>query len=147
MDYIYSDNVLCEQVAITGNSATRLSMSFYCRITIECVLHYLYDTNSVPDLSIIKTITIYIPWLTCVGKVKSSRPSTTDVYVLYCFVLPNALRPFQIYCAPPNLDNTRTWICRLNFVQRPIFQAWSSWTSMKSQIRDPQLKVPTWNSE
>ena len=28
---------------------------------------------------------------------------------------------FEIYCAPPNLDITRTWICRLNFAQRPIF--------------------------
>ena len=35
-------------------------------------------------------------------------------------LLPNALRPFQIYCAPPNLG-IRTWICRLNFAQRPIF--------------------------
>ena len=45
---------------------------------------------------------------------------------LYCIVLkgwsllPNALRPFQIYCAPPNLG-IRTWICRLNFPWRPIF--------------------------
>ena len=29
-------------------------------------------------------------------------------------LLPNALRPFQIYCAPPNLVIS-TWICRLNF--------------------------------
>ena len=28
---------------------------------------------------------------------------------------------FQIYCASPNLDITRTWICRLNFAQKPIF--------------------------
>ena len=28
---------------------------------------------------------------------------------------------FQIYCAPPNLAITRTWICRLNVAQRPIF--------------------------
>ena len=28
---------------------------------------------------------------------------------------------FKIYCAPPNLGITRTWICRLNFAQRPIF--------------------------
>ena len=28
---------------------------------------------------------------------------------------------FKIYCAPPNLGIIRTWICRLNFVQRPIF--------------------------
>ena len=28
---------------------------------------------------------------------------------------------FDIYCAAPNLGITRTWICRLNFAQRPIF--------------------------
>ena len=45
----------------------------------------------------------------------------------YCIVLkgwsllPNALLPFQIYCAAPNLGITRTWIFRLNFAQRPIF--------------------------
>ena len=27
---------------------------------------------------------------------------------------------FQIYCAPPNLG-IRTWICQLNFAQRPMF--------------------------
>ena len=36
-------------------------------------------------------------------------------------LLPNALGPFQIYCAPTNLGITRTWIYRLNFAQRPIF--------------------------
>ena len=36
-------------------------------------------------------------------------------------LLPNALRHFQIYCAAPNLGITRTWICRLNLAQRPIF--------------------------
>ena len=46
--------------------------------------------------------------------------------VLYCIVLkgwsllPNALQPFQIYWAPPNLD-IRTWICRLHFDRKPIF--------------------------
>ena len=49
---------------------------------------------------------------------------------------------FKIFCAPPNLGITTTWICRLNFAQRPIFQAWGSWTSLKSQTRDSQLKVP-----
>ena len=34
------------------------------------------------------------------------------------------------------------WICRLNFAQMPIFQAWGSLASLKSQTRDPQLKVP-----
>ena len=37
-----------------------------------------------------------------------------------CPMQPNALRTFQIYCAPPNLG-IRTWICRLNFAQRLIF--------------------------
>ena len=61
--------------------------------------------------------------------------------VLYCIVLmgssflPNALRPFQIYFAPLNLGITRTWICRWNFAQRPIFYG------LKSQTRDLQLKV------
>ena len=49
---------------------------------------------------------------------------------------------FKFYCAPPNLGITRTWIFRLNFAQRPIFQAWGSLTSLKSQTRDPQLEVP-----
>ena len=49
---------------------------------------------------------------------------------------------FEIYCAPPNLGITRTWICQLNFAERPIFQAWVSLTSLKSQARGPQLKVP-----
>ena len=50
-------------------------------------------------------------------------PSTI---VLYCFwwgvhCCPMHCDLFKIYCAPPNLGITRTWICRLNFAQRPIF--------------------------
>ena len=48
--------------------------------------------------------------------------------------------PFKIYCAPPNLGITRRWIRRLNFAQRPFFQAWGSLTSLKSQTRDPSFK-------
>ena len=44
---------------------------------------------------------------------------------------------FRIYCASPNLGITRTWICRLNFAHRPIFQAWGSLTSLEPQTRDP----------
>ena len=49
------------------------------------------------------------------------------LYFCICIVLmgwsllPNAQRPFKIYCAPPNLGITRTLICRLKFAQRPIF--------------------------
>ena len=49
---------------------------------------------------------------------------------------------FKIYCAPPNLGITMTWLCWLKFAQKPIFfQGWCSLTSLKSQTRDPQLKV------
>ena len=41
---------------------------------------------------------------------------------------------FKIYCAPPNLGITRTWICRLNFAQKPILQDWGSLTSWKKFI-------------
>ena len=69
--------------------------------------------------------------------------------VLYCIVLywwgghccPMHCDLSKIYWAPPNLDN-RMWICRLNFAQRPIFEAWGSLTSLKSQTRESQLKVP-----
>ena len=37
--------------------------------------------------------------------------------------LPNALRPCQMYCAPPNLGITGRWICRLNFAQRSFFSS------------------------
>ena len=76
-----------------------------------------------------------------------SRIFLSRICIVFVFVsmgwslLPNALRPFRIYCAPPNLGITRTWICGLNFAQKPIFQAWGSLTSLKSQARDPQLKV------
>ena len=54
-------------------------------------------------------------------------------------LLPNVLRPFKIYCAPPNLG-IRTWICQLNLLRGPFFQAWGSLMSLKSQTRDPSLK-------
>ena len=62
------------------------------------------------------------------------------MFVLFAFVfmgwslLPNAMRPFKIYCAPPNLDITRTWICWLKFSDLRLL------TSLKSQTRDPQFK-------
>ena len=46
--------------------------------------------------------------------------------VLYCIVLMgwsllrNALRPFKIYCAPPNLG-IRTWICRIILLRGLFF--------------------------
>ena len=57
-------------------------------------------------------------------------------------LLPNPLRPFQIYCAPPNLGITRTRICRLNFAQRPIFLGLRFLNEPEISDSDPQLKVP-----
>ena len=58
-------------------------------------------------------------------------------------LLPNSLRPFQIYCAPPNLGITRTWIRRLNFVQRPIFSGLRIFNEPEiSDSGPPQVKVP-----
>ena len=73
---------------------------------------------------------INIPYIS--QKNRSSSDTKTNMFwPLYCIVLywvvlmgwsfpPKALRPFQIYCAPPNLD-IRTWMYLLNFAQRPIF--------------------------
>ena len=69
---------------------------------------------------------------------------------MYCIVLywrgghycPMHCDLSKIYCAPPNLGITRTWICRLNFAQKPIFEAWGFLTSLKSQTREPRIKVP-----
>ena len=49
-----------------------------------------------------------------------------DCIILYSFwwgfhCCPIHCDLFKIYCAPPNLGIARTWICRLNFAQRPIF--------------------------
>ena len=71
----------------------------------------------------------------------------TDIqkYWMYCIVWrgghcwPMHCDLFKICCAPPNLD-IRMWICRLNFAY--CFQAWGSLTSLISQTRDPQFKVP-----
>ena len=55
-------------------------------------------------------------------------------------LLPNAQRPFHIYCAPPNLG-TRTWICRSNFVQRPIFSGLRFFNKPEiSRLGTPSLK-------
>ena len=65
------------------------------------------------------------------------------VFVLMgCSLLPNALRSFKVYCAPPNLGKTRTWICRLNFAQRPIFSGLRFFNEPEISDSGPQLKVP-----
>ena len=56
-------------------------------------------------------------------------------------LLPNELRPFWDLLCSPNLD-TRTRICRLNFAQGPMFSGLRFSMNLKSETRDPQLKVP-----
>ena len=57
-------------------------------------------------------------------------------------LLPNALWPFKIYCAPPNLGITRTWIYRLNFAQRSIFSDLWFFNEPEISDSDSPLKVP-----
>ena len=63
---------------------------------------------------------------------------------MYCYNLFVWLSVFDIYgfCIFYFFFSIRTWICRLNFAQSLLFQAWGSLMSMKSHTRDPQLKVP-----
>ena len=46
---------------------------------------------------------------------------------------------FKIYCAPPNLCITRTWIRRLNFAQRPIFSGLRFFNEPEMSDSAPQL--------
>ena len=83
------------------------------------------------------------------SKIKNAENLTLQHLYLFCWgghCCPVHWDLFKTYCAspPPNLG-IKTWICRINFAQRPFFQAWDSLTSLKSQTRDPQLKVlPGW---
>ena len=49
---------------------------------------------------------------------------------------------FKIYCASRNLGITRTWICRLNFAQRPIFSGSRFFNEPEISDSEPKLKVP-----
>ena len=64
-------------------------------------------------------LTIFTFWKKIHRLQPDLNPRTLDLEARS--LLPNALRPFNTYYAPPNLGITRTWICRLNFAQRPIF--------------------------
>ena len=56
-------------------------------------------------------------------------------------LLPNVVRPFKIYCAPPNLGITSTWKYRLNFAQRPIFSGLRFFN--EPEISDPGPPGPS----
>jgi hypothetical protein len=49
---------------------------------------------------------------------------------------------FKIYCAPPNLG-IRTWICRLNFAQRPIFSGSMFFNEPEKSYLGPSAKSPS----
>ena len=70
--------------------------------------------------------------------------SVLCVFVLMgWWLLPNALRPFHIYCAPPNFSCYKDVNMPIKYCSGAyLFQAWGSLTSLKSQTRYPQLKVP-----
>ena len=99
--------------------------------------------------------TLSWPWWPLTGKCFTSKfvffikYSVKNCYWLNCIVLmgwsllPNALRPFWDLLCSPNVD-TRTWICRLILLRDLFFQVRGSLTSLKSQTRDPQPKIPPW---
>ena len=70
--------------------------------------------------------------------------------VFYCIVLycrgehccPMYCDLLKIYCAPPNLGISRTWICRLNFAQRPISSGSRYFNEPEFSDSGPQLKIP-----
>ena len=91
---------------------------FFLILQGKCILFAAWNRHH-SKTEMIKTI-IFDRWGFCI--------------VLYCIVLycielywrgghccPIHCDLFKIYCAPPNLGITWTWICRLNFAQRPIF--------------------------
>ena len=48
----------------------------------------------------------------------------------------------KIYCAPPNLGIARTWICWLNFAQRPIFSGLRFFNEPEISDSGPLALVP-----
>ena len=50
---------------------------------------------------------------------------------------------FKIYCAPPNLGITRTWICGLNFAQRPIFSGLRFFNEPEISDSGPPAQSPS----
>ena len=49
---------------------------------------------------------------------------------------------FRIYCAPPNLGITRTWICRLHFTHKPIFSGLRFFNEPEISDSGPPLRYP-----
>ena len=69
-------------------------------------------------------------------------PARCRSLVVFVFVIccPMHWNIFKIYCTPPNLG-IRTWICRLNFAQRPIFSGLRFFNEPKiSRPGTPSLK-------
>ena len=58
-------------------------------------------------------------------------------------LLSNALRHFMIYCASQNLGITRTWICRLNFPQRPVFSGLMFFNEPEISDSEPPALSPS----
>ena len=85
------------------------------------ILH-LQEWPKVCSVASIHNYIFQVLFLFCIIIIRRSRGNLVFLFVVMGWsLLPNALRPFMIYCAPPNLGITRTWICWLKFSQRPIF--------------------------
>ena len=72
---------------------------------------------------LLKQVTVVIVWITR-EDLNSFKHKSCAIFLCHCLYFTVVLIHcdlFKIYCAPQNLGITRTWICRLNFAQRPIF--------------------------
>ena len=65
------------------------------------------------------------------------------IVLMGCSLLANALLPFKIHCASPNLG-IRTWICRLNFAPRSIFSGYRFFNEPEISDLGPMALSPSW---
>ena len=86
----------------------------------------------------------YLWWCWLTRITNSSIRGAIFVFILVLMgwsLLPNVLRPFKIYCTPPNLG-IRTWICWLNFAQRHFFSGLRFFNEPEISDSGVQLKIP-----
>ena len=82
----------------------------------------------------------------CVNLVYNSLLAVKSCFPCICFdgvvITGQCTATFQDLLCSPNLDITRTWMCRLNFTQRPIFSGFKFFNEPEISDSRPQLKVP-----
>ena len=113
---------------------TRIAPSYANHFMGSLEEDFLNSEDSKPDLWFRFIDDIFLLWIhghdslllfleclnSCCPIYVDYLPFPCHRFLMGSSLLPNALRPFKIYCAPLNLG-IKMWIYRLNFAQRPIF--------------------------